>query len=401
MCGGQGAVAPARVGPAVRRMVHERPRHIGMMGMLLLAAPVTCCSLLQPACSPVIAHGHRSAATRRVRGAVAVATEDHQRVFEVCHLNAANEIEECEVLYEHGLKEALGVKGAAQVVNDPEASELFFSVPAATAEEVGLPVPDEPPQISDDRVLISEADVQPSIDAGEPVPDDVLLRTLGPDRFAALRREDGEDGVGEDGGVATPVIPAADTPHSATRPAATADGVDATGPEAPRQAESRFHVHFGAGRLGMGLVVPAVAASGIPFAVVQRPKPKWRSQWQRAAECALDAGADGSKCAKLDLTVNGQVVVHGMDVISAAADGGERLTAAGRKKGQREAAAEDEEMPEFMPPQSLVFGSTAEELGGVVCKASSFSCSLGAAMSKVLLRPLSLLPCHPAALLSC
>jgi len=40
--------------------------------------------------------------------------------------------------------------------------------------------------------------------------------------------------------------------------------------------KARFHVHFGAGRLGMGLVVPAVAASGMPFAVVQRPKQRWQ-----------------------------------------------------------------------------------------------------------------------------
>lgn len=40
--------------------------------------------------------------------------------------------------------------------------------------------------------------------------------------------------------------------------------------------KARFHVHFGAGRLGMGLVVPAVAASGTPFAVVQRPKQRWQ-----------------------------------------------------------------------------------------------------------------------------
>ena len=39
--------------------------------------------------------------------------------------------------------------------------------------------------------------------------------------------------------------------------------------------QARFHLHFGAGRLGMGLVVPAISASGIPFGVVQRPKPRW------------------------------------------------------------------------------------------------------------------------------
>jgi hypothetical protein len=26
----------------------------------------------------------------------------------------------------------------------------------------------------------------------------------------------------------------------------------------------------------MGLVVPAIAASGVPFAVIQRPKPSWQ-----------------------------------------------------------------------------------------------------------------------------
>lgn len=35
--------------------------------------------------------------------------------------------------------------------------------------------------------------------------------------------------------------------------------------------DARLHVHFGAGRLGLGLVLPAVAASGAPFCVVQRP----------------------------------------------------------------------------------------------------------------------------------
>ena len=47
--------------------------------------------------------------------------------------------------------------------------------------------------------------------------------------------------------------------------------------------DSRFHLHFGAGRLGMGLVVPAISASGIPFAVVQRPKRKWQEMFAVAS----------------------------------------------------------------------------------------------------------------------
>lgn len=43
------------------------------------------------------------------------------------------------------------------------------------------------------------------------------------------------------------------------------DGVD----------RSRFHVHFGAGRLGLGLVVGAIAKSNTPYSIVQRPKQSW------------------------------------------------------------------------------------------------------------------------------
>jgi hypothetical protein len=50
-----------------------------------------------------------------------------------------------------------------------------------------------------------------------------------------------------------------------------------------RQTRSRFHLHFGAGRLGMGLVVPAISASGIPFGVVQRPKKKWQDMFAMAS----------------------------------------------------------------------------------------------------------------------
>lgn len=38
---------------------------------------------------------------------------------------------------------------------------------------------------------------------------------------------------------------------------------------------SQFHVHFGAGKLGLGLVLPALVAGGVPFAVLQRPSEAW------------------------------------------------------------------------------------------------------------------------------
>eukprot|EP00618_Florenciella_parvula_P006399 CAMPEP_0119497728 /NCGR_PEP_ID=MMETSP1344-20130328/20691_1 /TAXON_ID=236787 /ORGANISM="Florenciella parvula, Strain CCMP2471" /LENGTH=114 /DNA_ID=CAMNT_0007533537 /DNA_START=293 /DNA_END=633 /DNA_ORIENTATION=- len=38
-----------------------------------------------------------------------------------------------------------------------------------------------------------------------------------------------------------------------------------------------LHIHFGAGRLGLGLLVPSIAASGVPFCVVQRPSAEFQS----------------------------------------------------------------------------------------------------------------------------
>jgi len=123
--------------------------------------------------------------------------------------------------------------------------------------------------------------------------------------------------------------------------------------------QARFHLHFGAGRLGMGLVVPAISASGIPFGVVQRPKPRWVEMFTQ--DGTTDVG----------LSVNSEVVAHSVEIVESDSDG---------------------KMPSFMPPQSLVFGSESDELKPVVDRATSFSCSLGSAMSTVLLPLLSELP---------
>lgn len=71
----------------------------------------------------------------------------------------------------------------------------------------------------------------------------------------------------------------------------------------PPQRNLRYHVHFGAGRLGLGLVVPALAASGIPFAVIQRPQSKWAE--------IFDSHEQGGM---IDFKVNGHVVVHNVQV---------------------------------------------------------------------------------------
>ena len=53
----------------------------------------------------------------------------------------------------------------------------------------------------------------------------------------------------------------------------------------------------------MGLVVPAIAASGVPFAVVQRPKPRWEQLFANSEE--------------IDVSVNGEVKMKGAQVLAA------------------------------------------------------------------------------------
>ena len=54
--------------------------------------------------------------------------------------------------------------------------------------------------------------------------------------------------------------------------------------------------------LGLGLVVPAIAASGVPFAV-QRPKPRWEQLFANSEE--------------IDVSVNGEVKMKGAQVLAA------------------------------------------------------------------------------------
>lgn len=49
----------------------------------------------------------------------------------------------------------------------------------------------------------------------------------------------------------------------------------AANPERKRRRRP-FHLHIGAGRLGLGLVVPAVCRSGTPIGILQRPSGAWK-----------------------------------------------------------------------------------------------------------------------------
>ena len=290
-----------------------------------------------------------------------------ERQFNICHMDASGEITECEILDESTLVERLGPRAAKRVLEDPAGSELFFGLPVA-----GESGADGTVLTKEGEALFTKEDWARCLnDETCVVPDDVLLRGWGPD----LGREIALDQP------ATPADSArlalldqieTTKQELATAEAAAAeaskrlDGLLAQVAELDDQRASsgRLHLHFGAGRLGMGLVVPAIAASGVPFTIIQRPKPRWMKAFGQAS---------GNTDAKhIDVTVNSEVVARDVEVIGTA------LIA-----------------PKFLPPQSLIFGSSTNELSGILSKATSFSCSLGGAMSAVVLPLLSSLPYKP------
>eukprot|EP00752_Nemacystus_decipiens_P007122 g6379.t1 len=120
-----------------------------------------------------------------------------------------------------------------------------------------------------------------------------------------------------------------------------------------------FHVHIGAGRLGLGLVIPAIHASGKPYAIVQRPSRSWAPVTDKEA---LTVG----------LKVNGETTIPAMDVLKnkMAGEGGVKSLPGGG-----------------LTEESRVFACTDEEesLKALVERASTLSISLGPSMLDVVL----------------
>jgi len=110
---------------------------------------------------------------------------------------------------------------------------------------------------------------------------------------------------------------------------------------------NEFHVHVGAGKLGLSLIVPSLVSSGVPLAIVDTPKdPSWTP--------LLDSGAAGVT-----------LVVNDKEVCS--------LSIAGA------------------PPRLAVTDDT-EALQALVARATTLSCSLGPWMAPTMTRLLGLLP---------
>jgi len=229
----------------------------------------------------------------------------------------------------------LGINQAARVLSDPTSSALIFGRPVDTPASDGA-VLTNVMTLADWRVCLDDEMCE--------VPEDVILKGFGPDALV-LKERLGSSSSSPD---------AAPKHQHDLRLRRTAE------PAAPPAPPPRFHLHFGAGRLGMGLVVPAISASGVPFALVQRAKPRWMELF----------AADGTSA--VTSSVNSEVVVHNIEVIRSC-----------------------EGAPSFQPPQSLVFGSEAEDLRPFIERATSFSCSLGSAMDAVLVPLLSELPAAP------
>lgn len=52
----------------------------------------------------------------------------------------------------------------------------------------------------------------------------------------------------------------------------------------------KLHVHFGAGRLGFGLVLPALESSSSPYVIMNRPSKVWQPVVEREKESQQHVG---------------------------------------------------------------------------------------------------------------
>ncbi|KAG5175263.1 mannitol 1-phosphate dehydrogenase [Tribonema minus] len=126
---------------------------------------------------------------------------------------------------------------------------------------------------------------------------------------------------------------------------------------------SKYHVHLGAGRLGLGLVIPALSRGAAPFAILQRPSGAWK---------ALTAsGADATR-----IRVNGDETVIEFALLV---------------NGSRPEAALGGALPVFAVTDDPVI------LAALIARATSYSTSLGPGLADTVLPLLGGLPADAAA----
>ena len=172
----------------------------------------------------------RSVRPARLVQMAAALQDSEPRTIEVCEVNEEGRISECQVLE---LDELDSEFGSSRLSSDPEAAdELFFEMTTTDDERERV------------QLTLDDWQKQKLTESGEVLPEvteDALQKALGPESVSA--------------------------------------------------DESRLHLHFGAGRLGLGLVLPAVSASDVPFAAVQRPKTRWMALFCQSSgvSCTLSS----------------------------------------------------------------------------------------------------------------
>ena len=58
----------------------------------------------------------------------------------------------------------------------------------------------------------------------------------------------------------------------------------------PPPKTDKLHVHFGAGRLGFGLVLPALENAGSPYVILNRPSAQWMPVVERERDTQQHVG---------------------------------------------------------------------------------------------------------------
>lgn len=183
--------------------------------------------------------------------------------FELCVLDDSGMIDECLIVSEDELPEHFDPEQIDKLRAGEDDLIFINGKRGSCSKKV-----DESPDI------LTLAEVRKCVDDEEcEIPNDVMLKALGPDARQVISDITGRE-----------VTVSADASNRGS------------------DSDTRYHLHFGAGRLGMGLVVPAIAASGIPFAVIQRAKPRWISLFGQAG--------DGTKENQLGVSVNEQARRH-------------------------------------------------------------------------------------------
>lgn len=156
-----------------------------------------------------------------------------------------------------------------------------------------------------------------------------------------------------------------------------------------------YHIHFGAGRLGLGLVLPALHESGVPFAILQRPSKQWASFAESVAseEAATASSEPPPEFDAVEVHINDEPIddmglalitdkhLEGAEFIDPQdALAKKKSSAAGKEQQTLSAVIEtaaDEEGER--PLGHLVVTGDIDTWADLIANATSFSCALGSA----------------------